>query len=117
MLTIAVTTPRQMRHFEHSSGPLEIGRGPQIMHPRLSLDDPYLSRDHLRIEELPERQLRIENMSRTNAVVLSDGSSVEVGVVRQVDLPVMLRIGELVFEIEAADSSGSSTNAWERDLS
>lgn len=116
MLTISVTTPRQMRHFEHASGPLEIGRGPQIVHPRLSLDDPYLSRDHLRIEEAAPGRLRLENISRTNAVVLGDGSLIEVGTVCQVELPIIVRIGELVIEIEAKGAGGGKA-AGERELS
>lgn len=116
MLNISVTTPRQMRQIEHPEGPLEIGRGPRLIHPRLTLDDPYLSRDHLRIEELPDRHMRIENLSRTNAILLTDGTSVEVKSSRELELPVTLRIGDLVIEIEGRQRDAAATDAWERDL-
>ncbi|MBL9123320.1 MAG: hypothetical protein JNG90_06775 [Planctomycetaceae bacterium] len=114
MLNLSITTPRQVRQIEHADGPLEIGRGPRVIHPRLTLDDPYLSRDHLRIEELSARRLRVENLSRTNAILLADGGTIDVKTVREFELPLTLRIGELAIEVDARDAA--ATDSWQRDL-
>lgn len=105
-----------MQQLEHGSGPLEIGRGPRLIHERLTLDDPYLSRDHLRIEELQENLLRIANISRTNAVIVGEGDVLAVGEVLEIELPTVVKVGELVLEIESDAADATSTDSWERDL-
>ena len=70
-LHLKVENSTQREQFDHESGPLEFGRGPQRESKRCQiLDDLTVSRDQLRIEERPGGRLRVENLSRRTPVVV-----------------------------------------------
>ena len=74
-LSIDVTNAAVRTEFEHPSGPLEFGRGPQREIPRCVIaGDQSVSRDQLRVEPLADGRLRLENLSANTPVVV-DGQS------------------------------------------
>jgi adenylate cyclase len=82
------------REFMHVSGPLEFGRGPNRDLPRCIVNDPCVSRDQLRILELADGRVRIENLSLGNAVALSDERTLDVGTTLDAALPIRLTVGQ-----------------------
>lgn len=99
-LRIRVTNATQQQEFAHAGGPLEFGRGPPRQAPRCLIDDPAVSRDQLRIEELPDGRLRVENLSLRTPVAVSDGTVIPVSQVRDLETPVRLGIGNTTLVIE-----------------
>jgi adenylate cyclase len=100
MLRITVTNKHERKQLEHDDGPIEFGRGPQRDVTRCTIQDPFVSNDQLRLEPLSAGRVRLENLSRRNAVRLADGSSIAVGGSRDVELPVRLSVGETLIDIE-----------------
>src|SRR5207253_25677 len=64
MLQIHVSNARERQQFEHPMGPLEFGRGPKRdATPRCVIqDDLYVSKDHVRIEEMAASRIRFETL-------------------------------------------------------
>ena len=59
MLKISISNDRQRRQLNHASGPLELGRGPvRNDAERFILEDRFVSRDQLRMEEAPDFRLK-----------------------------------------------------------
>jgi hypothetical protein len=73
-----------------ATGVLEIGRGSKREVPRFLVDDPTVSRDQLRVDELPERRIRLENLSTSRPIVLNEGQAIPAGSVHTLTLPVSL---------------------------
>jgi len=74
-LHIEVANAAQRTEFDHPSGPLEFGRGPQREVSRCVIaGDQSVSRDQLRVEALADGRLRLENLS-ANTPVIVDGQS------------------------------------------
>jgi adenylate cyclase len=107
MLIIKVTNDKQNQQTEHSAGPLELGRGPQRDIKRIMIEDGGVSRDQLRMEELPNGRLRIDNLSLKIPVMLENGAEVPMGGNREVPLPIALTMGNTWVEIRVP--SGKST--------
>src|SRR4051794_21108862 len=99
MLRIHVVNSNQNRTLEHARGPLEIGRGPPRGTERFIVADPTVSRDQLRIHELPGMRVRVLNLSRTNVVMLDGGAMVAPGSEREIPLPASLVVGETRLQI------------------
>ena len=74
MLIINISNKRQNQRTEHASGPLELGRGPQRAVKRIMLEDIYISRDQLWIEEQEDGRVQVENLSQKREITLADGS-------------------------------------------
>jgi adenylate cyclase len=87
-----------------ATGVLEIGRGPKREAPRFLVDDPTMSRDHLRVEELPERRIRLENLSTSRPIVLNEGQAIPPGSTHILTLPVALTAGMTRIELSVPDS-------------
>jgi signal transduction histidine kinase len=105
MLRFHVHNAREDRHLEHAAGPIEFGRSPGSgAVPRYLIDDAFVSRDQLRIEELATGEVRVENLSQKKAILLPDNSALAPGAYRQLIPPVRLIISEssTVLEIEVA---------------
>lgn len=100
MITVQVTNRKQNLRFEHSGGPLEFGRGPKRDAERFVLNDVFASRDQLRVEELPERRLRVDNLSLKQEILLADEHTLPAGAIREFELPVRLRAGQTQFDFE-----------------
>lgn len=114
MLRISITTNRQQRQLEHPAGPLEFGRVPSDKSQRVVLDDPHVSRDQLRIIELPGDRLRAENLSQKTPVRVGDGSVLGVGQSREFALPVRFTAGRTLLVI--ASPTCESTSPWQTIL-
>ncbi len=103
MLRCYVTNDRERKQLDHSEGPLELGRGLQRSEvARCMILDPYVSKDHVRIEELPAGKLRVENLSQKQPIWLSASSNIPPGAVLDLELPVRLTVGDSVIDIEPA---------------
>jgi adenylate cyclase len=99
MLVIAVSNEKQNLRLEHA-GTIEFGRGPQRSGvTRCTVDDAWVSRDHLQVEELPADRVRLQNLSRRTPVELSDGGVMNIGETREFPLPVRLTIGETIVSL------------------
>src|SRR6516164_7695650 len=107
-LRIQVVSEFQRNDFEHRSGPLEFGRGAEREMPRRLLDDPTVSRDQLRVEELPGDRVRLENLSTRIIVAIAGHGAVAVGDVREFTLPITLQVGKTRIAIAAADRFGGA---------
>src|SRR5437588_8234612 len=104
MLQIHVSNMRERQQFEHPGGPIEFGRGPKRdTIPRCTIqDDLYVSKDHVRVEELPDGHIRIENLSQRNPIWLADNTTIAPGSRRDITLPGRLTVGETVIAIDPA---------------
>src|SRR5258708_716574 len=104
MLQFQLSNKRERQQFEHASGPIEFGRGPRRdPTPRCIIqDDLYVSKDHVRVEELSSNQVRITNLSQRNPIWLGDSTTVAPGVQRELPLPVRLTVGETIIAIDPA---------------
>ena len=76
MLLFTLANERQRRSIQHNEGPIEFGRLQQGQCARIVVDDPFTSRDQLRIEELPGGEVRVANLG--SPVTLPDGTSLGV---------------------------------------
>ncbi len=93
MLSVLIKNDRQQQQIFHSSGVLELGRGPKREAARLTIDDNFVSRDQLEMEQVGEDALRLTNLSRSQAVELADGSHLDSGATLERPLPVSFVIG------------------------
>src|SRR5438105_971996 len=100
MLIINVTNKRQNIRLEHEGGPLELGRGPQRTVKRIMLEDIYISRDQLLIEERDDGQIDLANLSQKRDINLGNGTTLEAGGKRSLDLPAYLGVGETQISVE-----------------
>jgi adenylate cyclase len=101
MLRIRVSNKLEHQEIEHPSGPLDFGRGPARDNiPRCILKDLYVSKDHIRILELDNGQVRVENLSQRNSIRLDDSSVIDLGRSREFVPPVHLMVGETSVDIE-----------------
>ncbi|MCC7089162.1 MAG: GAF domain-containing protein [Dehalococcoidia bacterium] len=102
MLHVVVRSEGQERAFDHGAGPLEFGRGPAHDVRRCFMTDPFVSRDHLRLEEDSPGRLAVENLSGSSNVRLADGRELATGQSTLVDLPVVFSIGHSEVEVAQA---------------
>src|SRR5437879_341412 len=99
MIRLTLTNDRERLQMEHAAGPLELGRGQgRDGVARCAVQDPYVSKDHARLEELPNRRLRIENLSQKHPL-LAPGGPIRPGEARELFLPVKFLIGDTTAEI------------------
>jgi adenylate cyclase len=105
MLRFLIYNKQERKQIEHPSGPIEFGRGgPRHNTPRCVIQDLYVSKDHIRVQELDNGRVRIENLSQRNSIRLSDSTAVATGASRELPLPVHLTVGETTVEIEHPES-------------
>src|SRR5438874_2170983 len=101
MLRFQVTNAVERQQLEHAAGPIEFGRGPKRDDvPRCMVRDGYVSKDHVRVEELPSGDVRVENLSQKQPVVLSPLESIPPGGRMSLPLPARLQVGETVIDVE-----------------
>ncbi len=109
MLLVTVVSRADTQQLTHRAGPLEVGRGPaRAGLPRLALGDAFVSRDHLRLDELPDRGLRLTNLSSRGAVAVDQHSLLTPGQTGEYKLPVRLGVGETVLDIGYAAAEPSA---------
>lgn len=107
-LTIEVSSPAQRTAFEHPSGPLEFGRGPQRELPRCVIaGDQTVSRDQLRIDPLADGSVRVENLSaNTPVVVEGQGTPILHLQSRDLPLPAAVTVGRTRIEFRPVAVAG-----------
>ena len=98
MLLITIETPRQQKQYLHESGPLVLGRQPGGDEAHIVIDDDYVSRRHLVLEEVSPERMRFENVGR-NDLELPDGTKLGQGACGEIELPSRLRIGRTVIDV------------------
>jgi adenylate cyclase len=99
MITIQVTNKKQNLQFEHAAGPIEFGRGPKRKLERFVINDLFVSRDQLRLEEQSNGKVLAENLSTKQEVFLPDGSCIGVGDTKEMPLPIRLVIGQTYLDV------------------
>ncbi|MBM3978886.1 MAG: hypothetical protein FJ304_01115 [Planctomycetes bacterium] len=111
MLTLTVANKLETQQLTHNAGPLEIGRGPaRTGTARVVVKDAFVSRDHIRIEEVPGRKVKVVNLS-TKAPLTIDGHAVlNPGADCDYLLPVRLAVGETVVDVDSGDAEPLSVN-------
>jgi adenylate cyclase len=101
MLRFAVSNKREQQQFEHAEGPIEFGRGAQRNDiPRCVVQDLYVSKDHVRVDELDGGRVRVENLSQRNSIRLADNSVIPTGQSRDLDTPTRVVVGETAIDID-----------------
>src|SRR5687767_3783882 len=106
MLRCHLSNDREKQQIEHAQGPLELGRGPKRDVPRLVVADPYVSKDHVRLEELVGGLVRVENLSTKQPIRISPHIVLPPGSKQDLAAPFRLAIGDTVVDIEPAATSG-----------
>jgi adenylate cyclase len=102
MLSITITNASQREQFEHSRGPVELGRGEAVGGVRrLQILDVYTSRNHLRLEERLKGVVLVENISASKPVLLDGGSRLNPGERCDLVSPLALRTGQSAILVEA----------------
>jgi adenylate cyclase len=106
MLRFRVSNQHERQELEHACGPFEFGRGaPREDIPRCVIQDLYVSKDHIRILELDDGRVRIENLSQRNSIRLADNSVIALGMSREAQPPLQLIVGETTVEIDRPNAS------------
>ncbi len=101
MLRFHLANKREQQQFDHLSGPIEFGRGPERNGvPRCVIQDLYVSKDHLHITELDGGLVRVENLSQRNSVRLGESTFIGIGETRNLQSPAQLTVGETVLSVE-----------------
>src|SRR3954468_8503626 len=102
MLRFVVSNARERQQLEHGSGPIEFRRGARRNNvPRCTIQDAYVSKDHVRVEEVPSGELRLENLSAKQPIVLASGA-IAPGNWAMVRPPVRLGVGDSFIDVELA---------------
>ncbi len=99
MLSFSIQNERQNHQLDHCGGAFEFGRGPQRELPRFIIDDRFVSRDHLWVEELSGGRLRVRNVSARKPVLLADGAEIPATEMRELTLPTRLTVGTTLIAI------------------
>ncbi|NBS91175.1 hypothetical protein EBS67_14435, partial [bacterium] len=101
MLHFTITYNGQTVEIEHSGGPFEFGRGPKRENiARHTVNDSYVSGNHVLVEEVEYSKVRILNLSQRNSIRLDNNGAINIGASIQVSLPVTFFIGETFIKIE-----------------
>jgi adenylate cyclase len=101
MLCLYITFEGNTQHHEHKTGILEIGRGPQRQTPRIVVQDRFVSRDHVQLEELSNGRVRIANLSQSQDIRLPENAVIARGANKEMNLPVTLAVGQTEIIVEA----------------
>src|ERR1700730_1461916 len=102
MLRFHVHNARERQELQHGGGPIEFGRGPRRGDvPRCMIQDAYVSKDHVRIEELPTGEVKVENLSAKQPVVLA-GGAIPPGGSAMLHPPLRLGVGDSTIDVEPA---------------
>jgi adenylate cyclase len=80
-----------------------MGRGPQRDQRRAMIDDDYVSRDQLRIEERPENRVQVENLSQRTKIFPVGDEPIDIGASRVLTLPLSLMVGNTRVLVEPVE--------------
>jgi signal transduction histidine kinase len=100
MLRLTIKNEEGTRDFEHESGPLEIGRGPERAGVRrIIVLDLFVSKDHVRLEEVNEGVINIENLSAKARILVDGKEPVAPREKKMFTLPAAFRIGNTKIDV------------------
>ena len=100
MLHIAVANQEQHETVQQETGPIEFGRASQKgLVRRVLINDPCTSRDHLRLEELPDGRVRVLNLSQTRCATLDNGVQIATGEHSDIPAPFAVVIGTTTLRV------------------
>lgn len=108
MLQITITNTWQTSQYTHEVGPLVLGREPNPDPGHVVIDDEYVSRRQLLMEQVASSRVRLENVGR-NPLEFPGGKELRQGEREEVELPTQLRVGRTVVEVAAAAASANAT--------
>ena len=98
MLQITLANERQQRQIAHEGGPLEFGRLPKAnCDHHIVVDDPYTSREQVRLEELDSGDVRVVNLG--SPIVLPDGSKLPTGQSLNLIVPARIVFGTTALDL------------------
>ena len=100
MLNMTLANDRQRQEIVHDRGPLEFGRLPKPNCQQIVVDDPYTSREQLRVEELRTGDVRVHNLGAP--ITLPDGSLLPSGHGKTLIAPVRIAFGTSTLDIAVA---------------
>jgi adenylate cyclase len=111
VLLFTLANERQKKQYQHRDGPMEFGRLQQGQCARIVVEDPYTSRDQLRVEELPNGNVRLTNLG--SPITLPDGSQLAASSNKELTPPLRVVFGRSTLDVglipnEDADSVSSS---------
>jgi adenylate cyclase len=112
MLQILVSNQKEHSPIRLPSGSLVLGRAPKSSGRTHTIQDDYCSAQQLEIEELAEGRVRLKNLSARVVVALSSGSGLEPGATCESPLPLRLKAGKTVLEIELGHSEQDSSASF-----
>jgi len=111
MLAVTVTNKLETQQLSHNAGPLEIGRGPgRDGIARVIVRDAFVSRDHIRVEEVVGRKVRVLNLSNKAPLTIDNRSILSPGTDCEFLLPVRLGVGETFIDVDNGDAEPMSVN-------
>ena len=97
MLLFTLSNERQKKQYQHREGPIEFGRLQQGTNARIVVEDPYTSRDQVRVEELADGGVRIQNLG--SPVTLPDGTQLNGGAAKRFVPPLRIVFGRSTLDI------------------
>lgn len=97
MLLFTLSNERQKKQYQHREGPIEFGRLQQGECARILVEDPYTSRDQIRLVELASGDVHIHNLG--SPITLPDGSQLASGGARQFTPPLRVIFGRSTLDI------------------
>ncbi len=97
MLKITISNERQHRQYKHAAGPLEFGRGPRREVERLVIEDRFVSRDQMQVEEISGGRIRVHNTG--SPAMLSDGAAIQTDDTCELLMPIRVTVGYTTVEI------------------
>ncbi len=103
MFHITLINPDQHEELPHEAGPIELGRAPAADHACLTINDQYISRRQVRLEQLPDGRIRIDNLGAD--LVTSDGLTLSRHQQHHVRLPATLTRGHTRIELSPHQSA------------
>ena len=106
MLALTVTNKQETLTLSHPAGPLELGRGPaRAGAARVVVRDAFVSRDHLKVEEVAGRKVRVENLSSKAPVTAEGHAAIGPGTAREFFLPARFGVGESTIEVDVGEAA------------
>jgi signal transduction histidine kinase/CheY-like chemotaxis protein len=105
MIRFRIRNQTHMQHLDHAGGPIEFGRGPMRDDvPRCKIRDECVSKDHVRVEELADGKVRVENLSQKQPIVLAAADAIHPGGWRCLTPPLCLTVGDTAIDVEPAEA-------------
>jgi adenylate cyclase len=105
MLTLLISNKSGSRRITHDGGPVELGRAANDSGFRYVVDDPYISADQMRVEELVGGRFRLANLSQRVTIRLANGAELRPGHGMELEFPTRISVGETLIEIDLVNTA------------